>query len=244
MGRAEFFEYLAGALGAKVEPLQLKDQPGYEGLPEYWRDIAGLENQAALSCVNQYWKPLASGEVPVWTRRLSETLHGVYAANLYTSERDTPELVLLYCLKDGSGPQPFRAWIGCLPCPASSAEYWLNFPDSLRDFYQNIHDGFTVDTGFGSVGLRRSQHFWTPADFGSVDDYEYLSDGNDDELYLPESEWPELDKLIEVCSDGANNRVCVDVSTNLDLGWTWIGGELTRSARPIWTLIDECLRYY
>ncbi|BBX83741.1 hypothetical protein MAUB_16140 [Mycolicibacterium aubagnense] len=150
MGRAEFFEYLAGALGAKVEPLQLKDQPGYEGLPEYWRDIAGLENQAALSCVNQYWKPLASGEVPVWTRRLSETLHGVYAANLYTSERDTPELVLLYCLKDGSGPQPFRAWIGCLPCPASSAEYWLNFRTRCAIFTKTSMMGLRSIRGLGA----------------------------------------------------------------------------------------------
>lgn len=112
--------------------------------------------------------------------------------------------------------------------PSELANYWNDFPRKLKDFYENIHDGFCYYAS-GSMGL--------------VPLREVLAFGNEDWGIIDELDAPmqiNLESTFGIFSSGMGGYVAIDISNCENNNSTlWFISQQPKYNINFWDVVDE-----
>ncbi|MCM1179625.1 MAG: hypothetical protein NC347_05160 [Clostridium sp.] len=107
-------------------------------------------------------------------------------------------------------------------------KFWTDFPATVQNFYQNVHDGF-YDYASGSMGL------YAKSDILCLGDEEWgIIEGMEDSLDI------QLESAFGFFGSGMGVYVVMDASNCKDSDATlWYTTKLPHYHIPFWDIVDE-----
>ncbi|MGX0195858.1 hypothetical protein [Staphylococcus haemolyticus] len=191
-------------------------------IPEYWKEIFGNDNFIDRKRILlSKWKKYVGEELSNTINYLSDYLVNIDLIKV------GKEISILYTIKSYQTGE-YLYYEGKNPMDTlknmneSIKENWEQFPSSLKNFYENLHNGFCMYSS-KSLGLEYSENINCMSEFGWDNDSHY-----------------NLDNLFNFFSNGMGSYVVLDISQNIDeSGVLWLKGDEPESEFNIWDLIDE-----
>lgn len=203
----------------KVEFINVDNQMN---IPDYWKEIFGNDSFIDRKRI------LLSKWMKYVGEELSNTINYLndYLVNIDLIKVGK-EISILYTIKSYQTGD-YLYYEGKNPMDTlknmkeSIKKNWEQFPSSLKNFYENLHNGFCMYSS-KSLGLEYSENINCMSEFDWDNEIPY-----------------NFDNLFNFFSNGMGSYIVLDISQNIDeSGVLWLKGDEPESEFNIWDLIDE-----
>lgn len=233
-----FLQGRRNRLGGPEIVFVTNDDLGESHLPAWWFEVNELDGQIAVERALAEWESSVGPFLPDLMSYLRQNGNDVFIVQVLAAgaTQSIAQNFLLYSMKYGDSSTTFTTRVGS---PAADAThlppYWSSLPAELRDFYLQVHNGFT---DLGGAGLAAVQDFRPVSDYGHADEYELRPRANID-AGAEATVLPDIHRLVELASDGAGGALCIDSAHADGFAWDLYEGRLTE--KPLWATLDEML---
>lgn len=203
----------------KVEFINVDNQMN---IPEYWKEVFGNDSFIDRKRILlSKWKKYVGEELSNTINYLNDYLVNIDLIKV------GKEISILYTIKsyktgdylyyEGKNPMDTLKNMN-----ESIKKNWEQFPSSLKNFYENLHNGFCMFSS-KSLGLEYSENINCMSEFDWDNEIPY-----------------NFDNLFNFFSNGMGSYVVLDISQNIEKsGVLWLKGDEPESELNIWDLIDE-----
>lgn len=257
----EFTSYLDASLLGKQIQIVAPDQLSAEEtelIPASWIELAQNPGRSAIEQTLSLWRQAIPGRLPKLLDIIDRCGHAVHLARVTWESEPKPSIVLLYVFFDRAAfTNDFQMRIGFPLKPQTDLpDLWGQLPDSLRDLYHQVHDGFLTNLWAGPAGLIRSNDMYRLGEALGQIDLAYLTTDDAGQSGLAflvcdevgEQPWdvalhgplPNIDRLVGICSSYGRARLLVDTVGDESDAWELWAGSFERWPN-LWDRLDTWL---